>query len=58
LAPKLCRRCGVSGSRAGVMNLLADESIDAPIVEALRSVGHQVLYVTEMSPGITDEAVL
>jgi len=40
------------------MNLLADESIDAAIVAELRSDGHKVLYVTEMSPSITDEAVL
>lgn len=40
------------------MNLLADESIDWPIVERLRSDGHQVWYVAEMDPGIPDEAVL
>ena len=40
------------------MNLLADESVDGPIVEQLRQQGHQVGYVAEMEPGISDEAVL
>ena len=40
------------------MNLLADESVDAPIVERLRSDGHDVTYVAELSPSITDDQVL
>ena len=40
------------------MNFLADESVDRPIVDALREDGHAVLYVTEMDPGISDEEVL
>lgn len=40
------------------MNLLADESVESQIVERLRSNGHVVLYVAEMSPSITDEEVL
>ena len=40
------------------MNFLADESVDASIVERLRSDGHDVAYVAEMSPGITDDEVL
>ncbi len=40
------------------MNLLADESIDRPIVVRLRQDGHAVLYVSEMDPGIADEIVL
>ena len=40
------------------MNLLADESVDAPIVERLRSDGHSVRYVAEFSPSITDDEVL
>ena len=40
------------------MNFLADESVDAPIVERLRSDRHNVAYVTEMSPSITDDEVL
>ena len=40
------------------MNILADESVDAQIVERLRQDGHNVLYVAEMEPGITDDQVL
>ena len=40
------------------MNLLGDERIDAPVVARLRADGHQVDYVAEMSPGISDESVL
>lgn len=40
------------------MNLLADESVDRPIVEKLRGAGYSVLYVAEIEPGISDEEVL
>ncbi len=40
------------------MNLVADEDIDRPIVDALREAGHQVWYLTEMDPGMPDEEVL
>ena len=40
------------------MTFLADEGVDRQIVERLRLDGHQVAYVAEMSPGITDEIVL
>ncbi len=40
------------------MKLLADESVDRPIVERLRQRGHQVWYVAEMEPGISDDVVL
>lgn len=40
------------------MNLLADEGVDRQIVIQLRADGHAVLYVAEMSPGISDELVL
>ncbi|MGH7598275.1 MAG: DUF5615 family PIN-like protein [bacterium] len=40
------------------MNLLADESVDGPIVERLRQDGHVVLYVAEMEPSIPDQVVL
>jgi predicted nuclease of predicted toxin-antitoxin system len=40
------------------MNLLADESVDRPIVERLRQDGHDVLYVAEMEPSIDDDVVL
>ena len=39
------------------MNLLADESIDAPVVERLRADGHDVAYVAEMHQGISDDEV-
>jgi len=41
-----------------MMNLLADESIDKPIVERLRQDGHNVLYVAEFEPSIDDNVVL
>ena len=40
------------------MNVLADEGVDFPVVERLRGDGHEVLYIAEMDPGISDEKVL
>jgi predicted nuclease of predicted toxin-antitoxin system len=40
------------------MNLLADESVDKPIVDRLRHDGHDVVYVAELSPSISDDEVL
>lgn len=40
------------------MMLLADESVDRPIVERLRTDGHDTVYVAELSPSITDDQVL
>ena len=40
------------------MNLLADESVDGPIVDRLRADNHSVLYVAELDPGISDDVVL
>jgi len=40
------------------MNLLADESVDGPIVRRLRRDRHKVLYVAEMTQGISDDKVL
>ena len=40
------------------MRILADESVDFPIVERLRELGHDVLFVAEISPGIPDTHVL
>lgn len=37
---------------------VADESVDRPIVERLRHDGHNVTYVAELSPSISDEPVL
>lgn len=40
------------------MNLLADESVDRPVVDRLRQQGHDVVYVAELSPGMSDDQVL
>lgn len=40
------------------MNLLADEGVDRAVVERLRNDGHDVLYVADLSPSITDEEIL
>ena len=40
------------------MKFLADENVDAQIVTALRGAGHEVVYVAELVPGISDEHVL
>ena len=40
------------------MNLLADESVDRPIVERLRADNHSVVYVAELDPGVSDDVVL
>jgi predicted nuclease of predicted toxin-antitoxin system len=40
------------------LKLLCDEGVDRPIVDALRGAGHDVSYVAEMAPGISDDEVL
>ncbi len=40
------------------MKFLADECVDRQIVDQLRRKGHEVLYVAEMKPGISDDDVL
>lgn len=40
------------------MNLVADEGVDRSVVERLRQDGHDVAYVAELSPSITDQEVL
>ena len=40
------------------MRLLADESMDHPIVARLRADGHEVASVAEESPGLPDPGVL
>ncbi len=40
------------------MNFLADENVDQQIVDKLRKDGHNVVYVVEMEPGISDDLVL
>ena len=39
------------------MKLVADESVDGPIVESLRTDSHDVTYVAELDPGVDDEEV-
>ena len=40
------------------MKIVADENIDSEIVSRLRADGHEVIYVSEESPGIDDQSVL
>jgi len=40
------------------VNLFADESVDRPVVERLRQDSHDVIYVAELAPSITDDEVL
>lgn len=40
------------------MKIIADESVDGPIVQRLRAEGHDVVYVAEEDSGTADEAVL
>lgn len=40
------------------MRLLCDEGVERHIVEALRSSGHNVTYVAEIDPSISDTEVL
>ncbi|MCB1033463.1 MAG: DUF5615 family PIN-like protein [Acidobacteria bacterium] len=40
------------------MKLVADESVDRPIVDRLRAAGHHVYFVAESCPGVPDPEVL
>ena len=40
------------------MRLMADANMDAPVIERLRAVGHDVLYAGELSPSPNDLTVL
>jgi predicted nuclease of predicted toxin-antitoxin system len=40
------------------MNLVADESVDKPIVDQLRHDKHAVVYIAETEPGISDDDVI
>lgn len=40
------------------MRFLADENIAAPLVEALRDAGADVVYIAELAPGMKDDEVL
>ena len=39
------------------MRFLADENFDGLAVEALRGLGHDVIWVSDAAPGISDEEV-
>ncbi len=40
------------------MIFVADESVDGPIVSALREAGYEVVFMAELMPGATDAEVL
>jgi predicted nuclease of predicted toxin-antitoxin system len=40
------------------MKLVADECVDKPIVDRLRTDGHAVVYVAEMAPSVDDDEML
>lgn len=40
------------------MNLLADEGVDKPIVNALRMAGFNVVYIMETNRGAEDSLIL
>jgi predicted nuclease of predicted toxin-antitoxin system len=40
------------------VNLFADESVDRPVVDRLRQDSHDVVFVAELAPSITDDEVL
>jgi predicted nuclease of predicted toxin-antitoxin system len=40
------------------VRFLCDEGVEAQVVRELRAAGHDVSYVAEMNPGITDDEVL
>ncbi|MCE9604041.1 MAG: DUF5615 family PIN-like protein [Planctomycetia bacterium] len=40
------------------MKIVADESVDRPIVEHARAMGHEIIYISEVSPGVSDDVVL
>jgi hypothetical protein len=37
------------------MNFLADEGVDRAVVARLRQEGHEVVYIAQLSPSLTDE---
>jgi predicted nuclease of predicted toxin-antitoxin system len=40
------------------VKLVADESVDGPVVERLRRDGHDVIYIAEAAPSLPDDEVL
>ena len=39
------------------MNILADESVDRQVVDRLRAEGHDVVYIAEIEPSVSDDVV-
>jgi len=40
------------------VKLVADERVDRGLVLALRSIGHEIAYIAESAPGVSDQTVL
>lgn len=40
------------------MKFLADENVEKPIVDMLRALRHEVLYVSELASGLDDDVLL
>lgn len=40
------------------MRIVADENVQRPLVMALRARGHEVVFITELAPGLRDGEVL
>ncbi|MFH1259320.1 MAG: DUF5615 family PIN-like protein [Elusimicrobiota bacterium] len=40
------------------MKFIADENVDKPIVDRIRKEGHEVIYVAEVLPNISDDEVI
>jgi len=40
------------------VRFLADENVEAPVIQALRDLGHEVLEVRRLKPGAGDDAVV
>ncbi|MCG2791691.1 MAG: DUF5615 family PIN-like protein [Actinomycetia bacterium] len=40
------------------MKFIVDECVDWQIIDYLRKIGYEILYVPEIEPGISDEKVL
>src|SRR5215469_10478537 len=40
------------------MNFVADESCARPVIQALREAGHDVLDISELTPGASDDQIL
>ena len=40
------------------MKFVADEGVDGAVVQVLRSASHEILYIAEAAPGLTDDEVL